>query len=79
VALALNGVFPQPGSNVILDQQRGLKDVSTIIHVRTVPATLSIVNYGAADFTVGAPGGLPGQPNVAAFISLEKLHNLPTP
>lgn len=79
VALALNGVFPQPGSNFTLNNitgtALGLTGASTIIHVppSSIPATLTLVNADdTLDFTLNPLT----EGDVSAFLTIERLNNL---
>ncbi len=65
VALALNGVV-QPGSNIVIVTGEGSGSNSTIVHVPTVPAFLSVVNNGATAIT-------PISGDAGAFIALAQL------
>lgn len=76
IALALNGVFPQPGSNITISEASaaGLTTATTIVRVETVPAILSLVNNGTDLIVVTTDSSTA---DVVAFITVEQLSRLP--
>lgn len=73
IAVTING-STVPGTNVSLPPLCDLSTVAQTVRVTTSPATLQLINNGTSHFTLCSQGA-----NISAFITLEKINDLPNP